>query len=312
MLVRVPPSPRRRRSGFTLIELLVVIAIIAILMALLVPAVQKVRQSATRLQCQNNLKQMGIAFHNFYGAKKKFPPGYTASGAYVDGGTDTTPGWAWGTYLLPYLEQSDVYNQFDLTKPVETFPGIQTMVPTFICPADIVQGPFAVTDKSFNPLVTAAPSCYAGCCGSGVATTAATGNGILYRNSAVRMVNITDGTSQTILVEERAWSNAEGVWCGAINNGYCNQGPMNPGASPGKIGQGAGDLVLIHSGTVNNPSGRNLDDCVSRHPGGANFLMADGSVHFIGSLITGDPNAVDFQAMGTISGGEVLTHNIFE
>ena len=309
----LPSSPLvRRRNGFTLIELLVVIAIIAILMALLVPAVQKVRSSAARAQCCNNLRQMGVAFHNYYGTRKKFPPGYTATGPYVDGGTDTTPGWAWGTYLLPYLEQAELFNQFDLTKPVQNYPGIQTMVPVFICPADLVTGPFAVTDKSFNPLVTAAPSCYAGCCGSGVSTTAATGNGILYRNSAIRIANILDGTSQTILVEERAWSNVMGVWCGAINNGYCNQGPTNPAAVPGKIGQAAGDLVLIHSGTVNAPTGRALDDCTSKHVSGANFLLADGSVHFILNISSGDPNSVDFQAMGTIAGGEVLTKNLFE
>ena len=167
----------------------------------------------------------------------------------------------------------------------------------------------------------AAPTSYAGCCGgsyintAGTATTVSTttgmnntgvGNGILYRNSAVTFNQITDGTSNTVLVEERCFANVMGTWAGAISGGYCNQGAFNPHAVAGHIGQGAGDLVLIHSGTINSPSGRNLDDCASMHPGGANILFADGTVHFLHNISSGTTDSTNFQAMGTIAGGEAV------
>jgi prepilin-type N-terminal cleavage/methylation domain-containing protein len=296
-----------RRHAFTLIELLVVIAIIAVLIGLLLPAVQKVRESANRSSCENNLKQIGIALHQFHGNYQVLPAGYTASGAYVDGATDTSPGWAWGAYILPYLEQTNLFEQFNFNNPVQSSPASKTLVKTFICASDMAPpGSFTVTDSSFNPVSQAPPSSYAACCGSGVATTAQTGNGAFYRNSAVNFASITDGTSNTILIQERCFANVQGTWVGAINDGICNQGQYNQAAVAGKLGQGAGDLVLIHASTNNSPTGRSLDDSSSMHKTGSNFLCADGAVHFISNIASGTPASTTLEAMGTIAGGETF------
>src|ERR1700722_696191 len=105
------------RRAFTLIELLVVIAIIALLVGLLLPAVQKVRDAAARSSCQNNLKQIALAIQGYHDAQKAFPPGYI-SGASANG-NDTGPGWGWAAYILPYMEQQSLFAQINFTLPIE-------------------------------------------------------------------------------------------------------------------------------------------------------------------------------------------------
>ena len=158
-----------RRQGFTLIELLVVIAIIAVLVSLLLPAVQQAREAARRSQCKNNLKQIGLALHNYHDTHSTFPAGYyswvtnNGSGpawANIDPDTwDAAPGWGWGTMLLPFLDQAPLYNQLNLNRSCwdgVNAAGVITTLPVFLCPtASGGDDPFSILGSDGNPLTIA-------------------------------------------------------------------------------------------------------------------------------------------------------------
>jgi prepilin-type N-terminal cleavage/methylation domain-containing protein/prepilin-type processing-associated H-X9-DG protein len=280
------------RPAFTLIELLVVIAIIAILIALLVPAVQKVREAADRLQCTNNLKQIGLAMHGFHDTYKRLPPGYRATAA----APDTTPGWGWAAHILPFLEQNALFQQINLSQPLQGQAAIQAVIPLYLCPSDQAQGAFAVPGLAN---VTAGPCSYAACVGDDSAEVDdPTGNGIFFRNSKVRLTDITDGTSQTVMVGDRDGAHTKGIWAGAPNGGITQPGPLNPWPT---ASAGAPCLTLAHANWINitTDADGGLDDFSSLHTGGVNLLLADGSVHFVQSITADGPVRYAFWALGT-------------
>jgi len=319
-------SPRR---GFTLIELLVAIAIIAVLIALLLPAVQAAREAARRVQCINNLKQIGLALHNYHDASGAFPMGYAARGRFTDGATDTAPGWGWGALILPQLEQGPLFNAANFGLPVESpqnLTVLRSTMATYLCPSDPTSGPFPVADASGGVLATAGPSSYAASVG-GDETDATTGlnhdglgRGVMFRGSRVRLADIVDGSSQTFAVGERAWSNARGIWAGVVTGGVTRRGDRNPCPTTGALSYPAATLVQAHAHLLNtdtDPDG-GLDDFSSRHPGGGNFAFADGSVRFLKTVLRDSgvrpdgralysPSSLIFQALATRDGGEVVS-----
>ncbi len=285
-----------RRFGFTLIELLVVIAIIAILIGLLLPAVQKVREAASRMQCSNNLKQIGIALHDYHDQNKHFPVG----AAYKD--NDSYQMWGWGAYLLPYLEQGNLYDQLNPRFPGDSTgvelkvfldtaanrPLIQTRLEGFLCPSDGAQI-FVETpvDKNFDGDAGVgtdfypAKSNYVACAGIwDVDVHPGDGgwnNGVMYlQNFANSMSSIEDGTSNTFFVGERETRCGAGAWAGIRN-------PRGPG--PRGADYTLGTVSSLLNDTDNTGNDRCTDGFSSRHTGGANFLFCDGSVQFIGDEI---------------------------
>jgi prepilin-type N-terminal cleavage/methylation domain-containing protein len=301
----VLPNKVPSRQAFTLIELLVVVAIIGSLLGLLLPAAQKVRESANRLSCSNNLRQIGLALHNYNDSKGSLPPGYLCTPrsdpAYV------APGWGWAAFLLPYLEQENLQRQIDFQLPVEhpAHEAVRTMpLRIFTCPADPERGVFMVLDESGNPLVEAATNSYAACYGAGgeISEEPGKGNGLFFRNSRVRLTDITDGTSNTIAVGERAAYFTRTPWAGAITGGTARITPGAPTLS--NAVEEAPTMPLAHTGshTMNDPYA-DPDDFFTPHTGMGMFLFGDGGVR---GLRRGVSLRV-FQALSSRNGGEVVS-----
>ena len=292
---------RRGEKGFTLIELLVVIAIIAILIGLLLPAVQKVREAAARTQCQNNLKQMGLALHNFHDVYQHLPTGFYPWYS----GTFTYTGWQ--LQSLPFLEQTNLWNlsyTYLQANPSATdtnaYPACGFQMKIFICPSNA--RPLLESYGGVNYELTS----YMGVTGTS-SNNPVSGDGVLYSGSNVRMTDITDGTSNTAAIGERPCT-------GDLYYGW-GFAPYGTGAGDGDTVLGSLDTVLaVTMGDVATNVGlrqptqpfttAEIDGAHfwSFHNVGANFLFCDGSVHFLpyaaGSI---------FPALCTRNGGEVFT-----
>jgi prepilin-type N-terminal cleavage/methylation domain-containing protein/prepilin-type processing-associated H-X9-DG protein len=318
-----------RRSAFTLIELLVVIAIIAILIGLLVPAVQKVREAAARMSCSNNLKQLALAYHNHNDAIGAFPPGaYSPPGAML-GNSHWAAGWhdprstccpwgifSWSARILPYVEGDNIYNTINFNVPAYAIhvPEDHNLSPwvsasndrgpagnlanqlastsapkIFQCPS-ARRGTFAVagTQKDYAVVYDGGHPYNENCCPERANTGSWQYAGIGWVNSAVRIADISDGTSSTLMLTEKA---------NFSNQSWCSQG------------MGCNEFLWVHhqsQGMVTTSEPPNWTVNNSRaaegpHTNGLMAAFADGHVQFISNNI----NFGTWNALGTRNGGEV-------
>jgi prepilin-type N-terminal cleavage/methylation domain-containing protein len=264
----------KKRSGFTLIELLVVIAIIAILIALLLPAVQQAREAARRTQCKNNLKQLGLALHNYHDTHRAMPAAY-----YWDP-NNFNRGWGWGTMILPMIEQGTLYNAMNVSSeriPRDPDQFTQTPISAYRCPSDT--GPQINPERNDQGTSNYIAVQGADFQGGYRSTSARIGDygGLMGKATKLRFRDATDGLSNTLLVGERAFVNKPpempwraGQWVGVTYQaGY------------------AGVMRCLWNDPDYDLNGESSWTFSSRHVGGVQFVLGDGSVRFLSENLDG-------------------------
>ena len=305
-------APRRTDAGFTVIELLVVLAIIGILIGLTLAGVQRVRESAARLSCQNHIKQIALALHNDHDARGAFPPGHRSFTRGITPGASAAglamPFSGWPLETLPFVEQQALYDKarsayrfvpLPFINPSHT--GLSTVVLLYNCPSDFR----VVTPQvSLRTHVLAAFTSYLGVSG----TNTAAKDGVLFQDSRVTLLDVTDGASNTLLVGERPPS-ADfqfGWWYAGVGQRFTGSADMilgvrEPNLQPIISGSkcGPGNYPFMPADGFDDPCG--MFHFWSPHPGGANFAFCDGSVRFI--LYSANPI---MPALATRAGGEAV------
>jgi len=297
----------RGSSGFTLVELLVVIAIIGILVALLLPAIQAAREAARRTQCNNNLKQIGVAMHNYHDTNKVFPAGYLNRNPTGD------PDWGWAVFIMPYMELDALYQQLDVGRKtlvqfyyaaatVEERGLLQTPIPAYRCPSDVTKAlnNLCRFGSQNPPHFDLATSNYVASAG-GLTTPTAPYNavdskGLFYGNSWRNIRDILDGTSSTLAAGERNMDHLAAVWAGAGQKStYGNEGTARTLARGGFLL----NFDYVWAGSPEN-QGKGF---ASYHPGGVQFLLADSSVRFFSQAT----NSAVMAAVSLRDDGEAVT-----
>jgi prepilin-type processing-associated H-X9-DG protein len=302
---------RYRRTAYTLIELLVIIAIIAVLIGLLLPAVQKVREAANRVTCSNNLKQIGLALHHHHDTYNVFPPGWAQAPFKVPQGQIVHGGHGAFAFLLPYLEQEALARQYRWDKRAqgpENQPVAKTQLKVLQCPSAEPDRWTTVVEDPGNYAYGGKGACgdYAGVkeidtrlADLGLIDWPTNNRGVLTHNYLTRVADIRDGTAQTISVVECAgrpelWRAGRPVPGNYITGGVWVSGTL-------LFGQGStpdGETKPGHC-AINCTNDREV---YSFHPGGANAVFADGSVHFLGASM----DIRVFAGLVTRAGGEVV------
>lgn len=292
-----------RAKAFTLIELLVVIAIIAILIALLVPAVQKVREAAARTQCTNNLKQIALATHNHHDTYKNFPSGYVYGGAF--GNSEAT----WLTYILPFIEQETLYRTANFSQNFGSLPNQNntlsgTILSVYTCPSDTASNTHALTyygkgnyvgNGGIGPMIS-----------NWNTTQSVAQFGVFMVNSKIRMADISDGTSNTVLASEiiRVQGNDfRGVM--HYPEGPIFQHNRTPNTTTPDDWRSSLCVSLPEAPCVGTYTAYNNRQVIlsarSRHTGGVNAALCDGTVRFVTTNI----QLATWQALGTIKLGDL-------